>query len=301
MGARTIRRAAFAFVMLIMLSALGMRGPNPRAAEVGATPLYLPVIRRDGPTATPTATTSATATSTATATATATSTATPTATTSATATATPTEQPTVGCFPHSGTYPIALHESLLDANGFVPPTEPNELPYYVSYSDEIYQNKTQRRIYLVDGTNISAGFTFLRWRADPLSGNTSAFTSAMSGTGTLSQGFDEAPWPAGDVGIPKPDSYPWFPHQFNTGDWTYGTSGVTLGAAVRAALDQHIVDRTLMTLPLYDASVGVGANTSVHVAKPGAFLLRGYGTASGGRLYFDLVYIDEPALGSCGG
>jgi hypothetical protein len=73
---------------------------------------------------------------------------------------------------------------------------------------------------------------------------------------------------------------------------------------VRAALDWQIANRTLMILPVFDATDGGGSNVNLHTARPGAFLLRGYGNqpgTGGSEKYLDLVYIEEPALGSCGG
>jgi hypothetical protein len=280
---------------LFVLAALSAHGPNPRAAEIGATPQYLPVVLRAGATALPTASPTATSTTTAspTASATPTATASPPATATASATPTATEEIVSACFPVSGTYPIAVNGSYLNADGFVNPDG--------YYSDETYQNKTWKRMFLQDGSNLNGGFMFLRWRADISSGNMISLTESMTGTGNLGAGFDEAPWPAtSDIELPQPATYPLFPHQLNPGDWVYGNSGVSFSASLNATLDWHIANRTLMILPLYDATNGGGSNAYVHTARPGAFLLRGYGS-SGGQKYLDLVYIEEPALGSCGG
>ena len=47
------------------------------------------------------------------------------------------------------------------------------------------------------------------------------------------------------------------------------------------------------TLPLHDSVTGSGSNREYHVARPGAFLLRGYNLS--GSIYLDLISIDAPA------
>jgi hypothetical protein len=76
------------------------------------------------------------------------------------------------------------------------------------------------------------------------------------------------------------------------------TASATASATGTSTLNQHIADRTLMILPIYDAFVGAGQNSSLHAARPGAFLLRAFGQAPN---YLDLVYIEQPALASCAG
>jgi hypothetical protein len=208
--------------------------------------------------------------------------ATATATGTATATPTATETPTTrDC---TGVYPLAVVATLLDqqAEIFLPPSNPDELPYYIPYSDETYKDKWQRRVYLS-----SSGFSYLRWRVDVASGNNAAITAALTGTGTLEQGFDEVvPWP--DTNNPPPDGYPLRPGRLNEGDWIYGASGFTGSSGVNAALDYHIRQRTVMVLPIVDRMVGSGQNTYWGMQAFGNFLLRGYG-----RGYLDLVYVGK--------
>jgi hypothetical protein len=271
-------RAFLALLALLLPAALAWGQPAPNPAASDAAPVYLPLIRREGPTPT----------------ATATATLTPSATPSATATPTETA---AACFPLSDTYPIAIRDSLLGSNGFVNPDG--------SYSDEIYQNKTRKRIYLYDPiNNPSGGFAWLRWAAnagDPERGsNTVAMTAMMTGTGNIAGGFDEAPWPASNgLNLPKPNGYPLQPGRLSPGDWTYPNTGVANSSSLRQALDIHIADRTLMTLPIYDVNGGSGSTSSYHIARPGAFLLLGY--SLNGLSYLDLAYIAEPALVPCAG
>ena len=52
------------------------------------------------------------------------------------------------CTPLQGVYPLAINAQDLDAQGFVPPSNPDELPYYGIYSDNDYPNGLrQRRIF----------------------------------------------------------------------------------------------------------------------------------------------------------
>jgi hypothetical protein len=194
-----------------------------------------------------------------------------------------------GCFPRSGTYPIAIRDTLLNATGFVYPDG--------YYSDETYQNKTWKIITLHDASsNPSGGFDWLRWRAE--STNSITFTASLSGTGTLGAGFDEAPWPPSSFFTP-PAGYPLLPHQLNGGDWVYGYTGVVNTTSIRAALDEHIVNKTLMILPIQDGAAGIGTTSSLHIAHAGAFLLLEYNLS--GTPMLALVYISEPALAACSG
>jgi hypothetical protein len=274
------RPAILALLTVILLVALAWSSPS--TADTGAQPVYLPLVMRDG--SSPTATSAATAT----VTPSVTQTATATATTTATATATSTETPPSMCFPTSGTYPITVRDSYLDANGFINPDG--------YYSDEIYQNKTWKTVFIVDPQRPDGGFNWLRWRAEPT--NVISLTASLTGTGNLGEGFDEAPWPA-FTAIPKPWGYPHLPHQLNAGDWVYGNSGVINSSDFRSALDYHIANKTLMVLPIQDTADGGGGSSTYHIVRPGAFLLLGYDL--NGLASLELVYISEPALAPCAG
>jgi hypothetical protein len=292
------RRTFLALLAVVVPVALAWGRPLSGAADSEALPVHLPIVLHSGPTATPsaTATTTAIPTIISTATTTPTETATPTITATATATATPTETAGV-CFPTSHTYPIAIRDSMLGSDGFVNPDG--------YYSDEAYQNKTWKRLYLHDPANNPSGsFAWLRWSADvgnPYSGGTSAATTAMmTSPGNIADGFDEAPWPASNsLNLPKPFGYPLQPHQLSPGDWAYPNLGVTNASALRAQLDYHMANRTLLTLPIFDASTGSGSGMTYHISRPGTFLLIGYSLTN--PMYLDLVYIGTPALEPCTG
>lgn len=183
-------------------------------------------------------------------------------------------------FPSQDVYPIALRSDLLSDDGFINPDG--------RYSDEIYKNKTFKRVFEKSAANPNGGFLWLSWRAGPTS--VVSFTASLTGTGTLAQGFDEAPWPPSNgLNLPQPPGYPLHPHHLDIGDWVYTYTGVVNASGVRAALDRHIARRTLMILPIYDTDSGNGFNGTLHVVRAGAFLLRGYSLS--GVLYLDLVYI----------
>jgi len=280
---RSLRPAVVSILIaLILLGSLhDWRTPALRGAPAAeATPLaYLPLIARDGPTATTTAVPTTTPTPTSTPTATATPT--------ASATATPTETPQQAC---SAVYPIAIGASLLDQNGFVPPTNPDELPYYLIYNDATYTNKTQRRVYRTGDLGLT-GYGILNWTGIPSDGSVASFAAAITGTGTLAQGFSEVvPWP--DPNSTEPPVYPLLPGQLSAGDWIYESSGITGSNDIRAALQYHIDHKTVMSLPIVDNVVGTGNNPYAHHIWLGNFLLRGFSLGSSPD-YFDLVYLGQ--------
>ena len=194
------------------------------------------------------------------------------------------------CFPSSGVYPVTVRDDLLNESGFVSPDG--------YYSDETYHNKTWKRLIFASSTSPNGGFGLLRWRAEPAGGTTISFTTSLTGSGNLAAGFDEAPWPSDlGLGLPKPEGYPLWPDRLNIGDWVYDYSGIANTASVRAALDNHIAKKRLLILPLHDSVTGSGSNREYHVARLGAFLLRGYNLS--GSIYLDLVSIDASATISC--
>jgi len=182
----------------------------------------------------------------------------------------------------TGVYPITIRDSYLDNNGFVNPDS--------RYSDELYKNKTLKRVTMKDPTNPNGGFDWVRWKAGQTNGNSTELTAMLTGDGNIDEGFNEAAWPSSNsLNLPKPAGYPLRPNQLNVGDWVYGNPGVSNSTNVRAELDWHIANRTVMILPIHDTDDGGGVNGNYHVSRLGAFLLRGY--SLNGHGYFDLVYI----------
>ena len=182
----------------------------------------------------------------------------------------------------SGIYPITLRDTYLNENGFVNPDS--------IYNDNIYRNKTMKRVVMKDDTNPNGGFDWVKWLDGPTDGNSTALTAMLTGGGNIDQGFVEAPWPTNNnLNLPRPNGYPIQPHTLNPGDWIYGNSGVSNDTDVRAQLDFHIKNRTVMILPIHDTDDGGGVNGNYHVSRLGAFLLRGY--ELNGHGYFDLVYL----------
>lgn len=185
-------------------------------------------------------------------------------------------------------YPIRIGAGLLGDQGFVPPPNVSELPYYKIYNDPIYGALTQRRIYMESSINISS-FGFLRWRADIMPGNIVALTAALTGTGTLEQGFDEVvPWP--DTTVPAPADYPQRPHRLNSGDWVYIDSQAMMNTAVKQTLSYHQLQHTLLTLPIVGYPVYWGNNGAVQLQRFGDFFLVGFG-GSAETAYIDLAFL----------
>jgi hypothetical protein len=276
---------AIGLLALLLVSLFGWNAPRTRADSKARS--YLPAIMRHLTNDTTTPTSNALPTSTAMATLDPTATATVTPSSTATATMIPARN----C---NGVYPIRIDAQLLGLDGFLPPSDSSEWPFYVSYSDEIYINKMQRRLYLsITG---ESSFGFLRWRSSLESGNALALTSALTGTGTLEEGFDEVvPWP--DPNSAAPSGYPLAPHRLTASDWLYEATNGSISADMQAALAYHIAHRTVMVLPIVDRRVTTGMNAFAHMNRFGNFLLRGSG--GGGNPYLDLVYVGEPNPPPC--
>jgi len=221
------------------------------------------------------------------------------------------------CTPVKGVYPIAVNAANIDStNGiFYPPTGPNaanEIKYYGKYIDENYRNGlTQRRIYRKSDFSMPGNFDWLKWTSDPNGGNAVATENMLTGDGNLDVGFDEvvlsppirsSTGTRYTTGWPDPNSaevtgYPLFPKQLSEGDWIYANTGNNGSSGVKAALDYHISNRTVLNLPIVDRAIGNGSNTYMHFVKMGAFLLRGYDLTGTG--YFDLVYVGNASKTAC--
>jgi hypothetical protein len=145
-----------------------------------------------------------------------------------------------------GIYPILVRDQLLGANGFV-----------------------------------NSEGNWARWSADagnPQRGGLAGASEAMmTGPGNIADGFDEAPWPpANNLNLPKPTGYPLYPNQLTGGDWVYPNTGVVNSSDLRAQLDYHINNKTVLNLPIWDAQTGQGIGASYHTARLGAFILISY-------------------------
>ena len=190
----------------------------------------------------------------------------------------------------TGVYPIVVRDTYLDQNGFINPDS--------RYSDDIYLNKTEKRIYLKENATPNGGFSFAKWKQENWAGNEGELENMLTGDGNLDERFNEAPWPSSNsLNLPMPAGYPIKPGQLNAGDWIYGNSGLSNGqSGSTAQLNWHIQNRTILILPIFDADNGRdGANGNYHVSRLGAFMLRGYGHEGGpGKgWYLDMVYIGE--------
>lgn len=200
----------------------------------------------------------------------------------------------------NGVYPLAIDtNSVNESNGFVNPD--------ARYSDNVYRNKTQKRIFLKDNTQPNGSFSWLRWRSANNAGNAGALAAMWTGDGNLDEGFDEAPWPqdnnqTGFTNLNQPTVYPSRPGQLDIDEWVYGNSGFSNSADVRAAIDAHINNRTIVNLPIFDANNGLnGSNATYHITGLGAFIIRGFDFQNQPNSqglkgwYVDLVYVGKAA------
>jgi Flp pilus assembly protein TadG len=187
----------------------------------------------------------------------------------------------------SGIYPIAVRDSLLGPNGFINSQGP--------YSDNYYRNKTTMTLDMRDDAHPNGSFSWLRWRegtnGNGNNGGNSVETEQMlTGPGNISAGFDEATWPSSNnLNLPQPSGYPLSPGTLNGGDWVHTNTGVSNSQGIRAQLDWHKANRTVMILPIFDTTSGTGNNGTYHIARMGAFLLLDYNLNGQGS--FKLAYL----------
>ncbi len=198
----------------------------------------------------------------------------------------------------NGVYPLAIDtQTINDSTGFVNAD--------ARYSDNVYRNKTQKRIFLKDNTQPNGSFSWLRWGSANNAGNAGELAAMWTGDGNLDEGFDEAPWPQGNsqtgsTSLVQGAVYPSLPHQLNTDEWVYGNSGFSNSTDVRAAIDAHINNRTIVNFPIFDADNALnGSNSAYHITGLGAFIIRGFDFQNQPNSqglkgwYVDLVYVGK--------
>ena len=218
------------------------------------------------------------------------------------------------CPPTNGVYPIAVWYEDIDftKNQFSDKDRTGTL--YPSdkagtYVDKTYKDgKIWRRIFLKDNGNAPGNFSWMRWTQEKQGGTELA--AALSGDGTLSDGFNEAPWPAGYTEA-KPKNYPLSPKQLTSGDWIHGDSGLNWSnggnSSIRPALEKLMTKRTVVILPIINGVAGTGVNSQFKMATFGKFYLYdpfpndpnngGISQQGGSNAYIDLVYLG-PANGN---
>jgi Putative Flp pilus-assembly TadE/G-like len=184
-----------------------------------------------------------------------------------------------------GIYPIVIRDDFLGPNGWVNPTS--------TYSDNVYKNRTLKRIYTRDTQNPNGAFNWLRWVDATSVGSAPDLQASLTGPGNIEDGFNEPAWPTAANLPPKPTGYPQQPGVLNAGDWVYGNSGISNSSGIRAELDKHMQNHTEMMLPLWDYNDGNGVNGNYHISRVGRFLLTGYDLDKG---YFDFVYLGDGGL-----
>lgn len=96
----------------------------------------------------------------------------------------------------------------------------------------------------------AGNFLWVRWNGDQNSNGANNLRDAMTGSGTLANGFQEKP---GQPNGPNPG-------QLEKGDWLATDPGLV--ASIDDQLNFHISNKTIMILPIYDAVNGGGNNPS---------------------------------------
>jgi hypothetical protein len=203
------------------------------------------------------------------------------------------------CPPTDGVYPIGINNDYISGNEFRNPGDadgdgrPDN--NWTRLTSGTFRGYTKMRLYLAEN-NQPGQFGWLRWLDGQGASGANANSAqelemSLSGTGTLSKGFMEAPWP--NTNIPRPANYPERPGELNVGDWVYGSSGFTASNDRRAALDAHISNQTRMVLPIYDVAAGQGSNAVYRVVRFGLFVLTEYGRERN-RPYMDFIFLGTP-------
>jgi len=200
------------------------------------------------------------------------------------------------CPPSSGVYPIAIDNELFDGNSFSSPDGQIDAQRGDSWAGSPYKRMYRKS----DG--LSGGFSWLRWseQNDPngySANSANALAASLTGEGNLAQQFDEAPLPGLDLVPPDdPATYPHQPGQINAADWVWQTTGNVVNSDVTAAIEYHKVNKTVMTLPIWDYQAGNGSNGAYRVVRLANFGILDYAfQGQGNDSYFDLVYLGDEA------
>jgi Flp pilus assembly protein TadG len=199
------------------------------------------------------------------------------------------------CPANSGVYPLAVDISTITEDEFNSNGTSGKAPEWQRLTSGKYAGYIQRRIYVKNGA--AGSFSWLRWMekegATGQNANSAGeLTASMQGFGNISSGFEEAGWPSD---LPAPETaYPEQPGTLNTGDWVWGSSGWSTSNSVDAALDEHIANRTMLILPIYNSILGGGSNVQVRVARLGAFVITARGKEAGNGPYFDMIFFGDP-------
>lgn len=262
------------------------QAPMPLKEETLAlTPVTeVTVVATTQPRATATPTTSPTATATAPATQTPPTAPSATIPPTATATVLPAEP---SCVDH--VFPIAVNQLALQAN----------LPYWnrplpmadPSAPAASIPRENRFRVYRQPSADTPATFAWGRWNGAEATGTSLDLSTALSGTGSLAAGFSELPPPASD-----PDALPLVNGVLEPGDWLAGTGATVTTAETRAALNQHIANKTMMILPVYDTAVvnGGPAESGYRIVRFALVRLLAYQFTPSNTSYLELALVADP-------
>jgi hypothetical protein len=189
-------------------------------------------------------------------------------------------------------FPIALNRLALENNQ---PYWYKPVPLQNPYADNgaipslNTTNTNSPRFRAYSTYNNGGQYLWARWNGDEASGSTADLNAALTGAGTLGQGFSEFPPPASD-----PAAIPLVNGALEAGDWLAGTSATAANADGMAALDWHIANKTLMILPVYDQFTGNGnwPDSGYHIVRFVQVRLLGY-SFGGSNKYFEFALVQD--------
>jgi hypothetical protein len=179
-----------------------------------------------------------------------------------TATATATIPPGAGgCVDY--VYPITLHTAYLDNNqpawyrpvtlasvGLGADAEDAQIPSLNSTNS----NSPRFRIYRNPNTvGLPGNYSWVRWNGNELQASGGDLVAALTGAGSLSQGFHEFPPPPED-----PVALPLLNGSLEPGDWLAANAGNVVTTDLVTALNAHIATKTRMILPVHFLITGWG-------------------------------------------
>ncbi len=196
------------------------------------------------------------------------------------------------CPPDSGVYPIAVPNTFLDGNNLDDPDG-----YLEAQRNDSWAGRPYKRMYRSDDTP-SGGFSWLRWQDTSGGGNSqTALAESLSGYGNIAEAFQEAPLPGLSLSPPDdPATYPHQPNQINAADWIWQSTGNTVSNDIVNAIEYHKVNKTVMTLPVWDYHAEQGAEGQFRVVRLANFGIMDYDfQGQGNDTYFDLVYLGDEA------
>ncbi|HYF62890.1 MAG TPA: vWA domain-containing protein, partial [Herpetosiphonaceae bacterium] len=131
--------------------------------------------------------------------------------------------------------------------------------------------------------------SWTRWNGAESGGSSAQLEASLTGAGNLGAGFSELPPPASD-----PEAQNQLNGRLEPGDWIPIDLGLSDSAGVKAALDSHIANKTLLILPVYDLSHGDGFSpgSGYRIERLAQVRLLAY-NFGGGATYFEFALVQD--------